>query len=33
MSIKDIAINAAIAYVQNYAFKEKWKSTAGVAAL
>lgn len=29
MTVTDTAINATIAYVQNYAFKENWKSTAG----
>lgn len=29
MIVTDTAINATIAYVQNYAFKENWKSTAG----
>ncbi len=29
MIVIDTAINASAAYVQNYAFKENWKSTAG----
>lgn len=29
MIVIDTAINATRAYIQNYAFKENWKSTAG----
>ena len=29
MIAKDTAINTTMAYVQNYAIKENWKSTAG----
>lgn len=29
MIVTDTAINAIIAYVQSYTFKENWKSTAG----
>jgi len=31
MIVINIAISATIAHVQNYAFKESWKSTAGCA--
>lgn len=29
MTVKDIVRGALVAHVQNYAFKENWKSTAG----
>lgn len=29
MTLRNTAISATVAHVQNYAFKENWKSTAG----